>query len=69
MKEAAYKAIELIQIEKEEKRIEPSHALFREIYNEIEASSEEVKKALNELIKEERITWGNTLNDKCFELK
>ena len=49
-----------IQKEKREKKIEPSHASFLEIL-------QEVKNELNRLVSEKKITFGNQLNVKYFK--
>lgn len=49
-----------IQNRKREQKIEPVHASFLEIQQELKAE-------LNRLVKENKITFGRTLNDIYFK--
>lgn len=50
-----------IQNKKRERKIEPVHASFLEI-------QQEVKLELNRLVKENKLKFGKTLNDIYFEI-
>ena len=57
---------------KRARNIEPTHALFKEVYSIAKSkglSIEDVKNGLNELYLAGEIEVGDTLNDKWIKLK
>ncbi len=58
--------IEKIQKEKEAKRIDPDHARYLEI---IKITGKPVKDEINNLVKEGKLEWGQTINDNWFKIK
>ena len=62
-----FKIINQISSEKKARNIEPTHALFREVFDRatIEGiAADEIKNGLNELFINGEIEVGDTLNDK-----
>ena len=63
--------INQISNEKKAKGIEPTHALFKEVFDRatIEGiAADEIKKGLNELFINGEIEVGDTLNDKWIRV-
>ena len=61
-----------ITADKKARNIEPTHALFKEVYSIAKGkglSVEDVKNGLNELYLAGEIEVGDTLNDKWIKLK
>ena len=61
-----------ITADKKSMNIEPTHALFKEVYSIAKSkglSIEEVNNGLNELYLAGEIEVGDTLNDKWIKLK
>lgn len=55
---------------KEERRIEPTHALSIEVYKKIpDCKAEDIKSGLNSLFLKNEIEVGNTANHKWIRLK
>ena len=66
-----FKIINQISNEKKAKGIEPSHALFREVFDRAKVegiAADEIKKGLNELFINGKIEVGDTLNDKWIRV-
>ena len=66
-----FKIINQISNEKKAKGIEPTHALFKEVFDRatIEGiAADDVKKGLNELFINGKIVVGDTLNDKWIRV-
>ena len=61
MDEHLLSIIKYLQTAKETAKIEPSHILSVELWNEI-------KNALNRLYKDGKIKVGNTINDKYIKI-
>ena len=58
--------------DKKARNIEPTHALFKEVFNRatIEGiAADEIRNGLNELYLSGEIEVGNTLNDKWIKIK
>ncbi len=58
--------------DKKQRNIEPTHALFKEVFDRatIEGiAADEIRKGLNELFINGEIEVGDTLNDKWIKLK
>lgn len=58
--------------EKKARNIEPTHALFKDVFDRatIEGiAADDIKKGLNELFINGEIEVGNTLNDKWIKIK
>ena len=67
-----YKIINQISSEKKARNIEPTHALFKEVYSLAKSkglSIEDVKNGLNELYLAGEIEVGRTINDKWIKIK
>ena len=65
------KIINQISSEKKARNIEPTHALFKEVFDRatIEGTAaEEIRKGLNELFINGEIEVGDTLNDKWIRI-
>ena len=63
--------INQISSEKKARNIEPTHALFKEVFDRatIEGiASDEIRKGLNELFINGEIEVGDTLNDKWIRI-
>ena len=61
-----------ITADKKKRSIEPTHALFKEVYSIAKSkglSIEDVKDGLNELYLAGEIEGGDTLNDKYIRIK
>ena len=61
-----------ITAEKKARNIEPTHALFKEVFDRatIECmAADEVRKGLNELFINGEIEVGRTINDKYIKIK
>ena len=61
-----------ITADKKKRKIEPTHALFKEVFDRatIEGiAADEIKKGLNELFINGKIEVGDTLNDKYIKIK
>ena len=57
--------------DKKQRNIEPTHALFKEVFDRatIEGiAADEIRKWLNELFKKGEIEVGDTLNDKWIKI-
>lgn len=68
--EVVYSAIATIERRKTEEKIEPSHALFvRDVAPTLAAPLNDIKSALNALVKADRIGFGHTINDLYFYTK
>lgn len=65
LSEVVYFIIADICKEKQEKHIVPSYALYSEVSTRLH---KQVGDAINELIKEGKLTWNKTLNDKAFQI-
>ena len=65
LKDFIYKSIQDTQNEKIMLNKEPNHVLSSEINNTVIT---EIKKQLNELVKEKKITFGKTLNENYFKI-
>ena len=66
-----FKIINQISNEKKAKGIEPTHALFKEVFDRatIEGiAADEIRKGLNELFIAGKIEVGDTLNDKWIRV-
>ena len=66
-----FKIINQISSEKKARNIEPTHALFREVFDRatIEGiAADEIKNGLNELFINGEIEVGDTLNDKWIRV-
>lgn len=66
MKEIVFNLIQEMQQAKEEKKIEPTHVLDVDLLNRV---NQEVKDALNELYKEDKIGIDRTINNKAIYIK
>ena len=67
-----YKIINQISSEKKARDIEPTHALFKEVFDRatIEGiAADEIIKGLNELFINGEIEVGETINDKYIKIK
>ena len=67
-----FKIINQISHEQKAKGIEPTHALFKEVFDRatIEGiAADEIRKGLNELFINGKIEVGDTLNDKYIKIK
>ena len=67
-----FKIINQISNEKKAKGIEPTHALFKEVFDRatIEGiAADEIKNGLNELFINGEIEVGTTINDKYIKIK
>ena len=65
-----FKIINQISNEKKAKRIEPTHALFKEVFDRatIEGiAADEIRKGLNELYLAGEIEVGRIINDKYIK--
>ena len=61
-----------ITAEKKKRSIDPTHALFKEVFDRatIEGiAADEIKKGLNELFLAGEIEVGRTINDKYIKIK
>ena len=61
-----------ITADKKKRNIEPTHALFREVYSIAKSkglSIEDVRNGLNELYLAGEIEVGRTINDKYIKIK
>ena len=61
-----------ITADKKKRNIEPTHALFKEVYDIAKGkglSVEDVKNGLNELYLAGEIEVGRTINDKYIKIK
>lgn len=65
MREVLIEIIKDISSEKKAKNLFPAYALYTEISTRLH---QKVGETLNELIKEGKVSWHKTLNDKAFEL-
>lgn len=65
LSETVYSIIEGICKEKQDKHIVPSYALYSEVSTRLH---KQVGEAINQLIKDGRLTWNKTLNDKAFQV-
>ena len=66
------KIINQISSEKKARNIEPTHALFKEVFDQatIEGiAADEIRKGLNELFINGEIEVGRTINDKYITIK
>ena len=66
------KIINQISSEKKARNIEPTHALFKEVFDRatIEGiAADEIRNGLNELFINGEIEVGDTLNDKYIKIK
>ena len=57
--------------DKKQRNIEPTHALFKEVFDRATIESiaaDEIRKGLNELYLAGEIEVGNTLNDKWINI-
>ena len=66
-----FKIINQISSEKKARNIEPTHALFKEVFDRatIEGiAADEIRKGLNELFINGEIEVGDTLNDKWIRV-
>ena len=66
-----FKIINQISSEKKARNIEPTHALFKEVFDRatIEGiAADEIRKGLNELFINGEIEVGDTLNDKWIRI-
>lgn len=66
MKEVILKTLSCLQKEKEDNNIAPSHIVQSELLN---AVNSEIKQALNELYKEDKIEVVKTINQNAFKIK
>lgn len=57
--------IEQLQQDKEERKVFPTHVTFNELYVEVK---NQLMTELNQLVKEKKITFNHTLNDKSFSI-
>ena len=67
-----FKIINQISNEKKAKGIEPTHALFKEVFDRATIESiaaDEIKNGLNELFINGEIEVGTTINDKYIKIK
>ena len=67
-----YKIINQISSEKKARDIEPTHALFKDVFDRatIEGiAADEIIKGLNELFINGEIEVGETINDKYIKIK
>ena len=67
-----FKIINQISSEKKARNIEPTHALFKEVFDRatIEGiAADDIRNGLNELFINGEIEVGNTLNDKYIKIK
>lgn len=64
LSETVYSIIEDICREKKEKHILPPYALYSEVSTRLH---KQVGEVINGLIKEGKLTWNKTLNDKAFQ--
>ena len=62
----ALEIIQKIKERKENSRIFPTHAQFKEILESSEKSEIALKYELNSLVKENKIGFGRTINDIYF---
>ena len=66
-----FKIINQISNEKKARNIEPTHALFKDVFDRatIEGiAADEIRKGLNELFINGEIEVGDTLNDKWIRI-
>ena len=66
------KIINQISTEKKARNIEPTHALFKEVFDRatIEGiAADEIRNGLNELFIAGKIEVGETINDKYIKIK
>ena len=66
-----FKIINQISSEKKARNIEPTHALFKEVFDRatIEGiAADEIRKGLNELFINGEIEVGRTINDKYIKI-
>ena len=66
-----FKIINQISSEKKARNIEPTHALFKDVFDRatIEGiAADEIRKGLNELFINGEIEVGDTLNDKWIRI-
>ena len=66
------KIINQISTEKKARNIDPTHALFKEVFDRatIEGiAADEIRKGLNELFLAGEIEVGRTINDKYIKIK
>ena len=66
LKEVIYETIKSIEQGKESSNIEPKNALMKEIERELITIA---RNDINNLVKENKIGFGKTLNDKYFYIK
>ena len=59
-------AIAEICMEKYQKRIEPRHALGREIYDRVKRPQKDIQSCINEMVRNGELEWGRTINDNYF---
>ena len=67
-----FKIINQISSEKKARNIEPTHALFKEVYyrgQNMGLSAISIKSGLNELFISGKIEVGRTINDKYIKIK
>ena len=67
-----FKIINQISSEKKARNIEPTHALFKEVFDRatIEGiAADDIRKGLNELFINGEIEVGRTINDKYITIK
>ena len=67
-----FKIINQISSEKKARNIEPTHALYKDVFDRatIEGiAADEIKKGLNELFINGEIEVGRTINDKWIKIK
>ena len=66
-----FKIINQISTEKKARNIEPTHALFKEVFDRatIEGiAADEIRKGLNELFIAGEVEVGRTINDKWIKI-
>ena len=67
-----FKIINQISTEKKARNIEPTHALFKDVFDRatIEGiAADDIRKGLNELFIAGKIEVGRTINDKYIKIK
>jgi len=65
MIETVFSFIQNKEQELKNKRVEPTHVLDVDIYNNF--GKKESQKALKQLLESNRITWGRTINNVFFK--
>lgn len=63
-------AVATISQRKRKAKIVPDHSLTMELHRELpQITLQTLRQTLNQLVRQNKLTWGETLNDRFFKLK